>query len=423
MIRPNVDLECHKYKISDLTFTYDGLTEPIVISNNLIKSLMINNDYDNTVTASYMLSLTVPNQYYNQICSNMNTLTVTFTISKCFLGLIKGTEEDEYENKLEQNVDYARLTLKAINDQELGTSNISRIPDTDDVTVVDEGDSEKFTGYELIGLNLYLYDADKMEKYKKNKSFIIGGGLNDVIYQLFVQRGFKDLLIDTTANEAGIYTIPYGNLGENLTNLNGYYGIYDYPFMFYMDAKRNYLINKGNLGRCVEKGELGSVNIYLERLDSPGAINVTGCYADEENKIYVLNAGSFAINDNDSAIDYIAGGNITTVIRGTGEIKHDKIGTYDIDRSYVVDNNKQHSQLIYTIKESKRSLNMVFENVELGIFTPNKSYAIISDPSYYNKDFEIDGKYRLAASKIVINKQGENEFKLSNTITLVKSEK
>ena len=98
MIRPNVDLECHKYKISDLTFTYDGLTEPITISSDLIKTLLISNDYDNTVTASYMLSLTVPNKYYNQICSNMNTLTVTFTISKCFLGLIKGTEEDEYES-------------------------------------------------------------------------------------------------------------------------------------------------------------------------------------------------------------------------------------------------------------------------------------------------------------------------------------
>ena len=72
--------------------------------------------------------------------------------------------------------------------------------------------------------------------------------------------------MDAVANNVGkTYAIPYGDLGFNIQKANEYYGIYEYPYLFYMDPKRTYLINKGNLGRCLEKGELGTVNIYLEK--------------------------------------------------------------------------------------------------------------------------------------------------------------
>jgi hypothetical protein len=392
-----IEMERHKYKMSNLILTYKDQTEPITIYSNLVKSFTTCNDFENNVTPSYLLSLTVPKVYYEKIRTNMSSLTVTFSLYRIFVGVVKDESKQEYaeQENVNQEILYKNFTLKAIDDSSISVNTINRLP-KDVMKNPDSTATEDYT-QDLLPLDLYLYDFESLKKYKINSSFIIDGGINDCIYQIFKSRGFEKLLVDSVpSNVSSQYVVPYGHLGDNISKLNEYYGIYDYPYLFYIGSRRVYLINKGNLGRCLEKGELGSVNIYLEKLDS-GSITVeSGCYCDDNAKLYMLNGLSFDIVDNDSAIDYVAGGNITTVIRGTGEIKHDIIGDYDVERSFVVNNSKQHSQLIYSIKESRRNVSLIFENVDIDIFTPNKSYRIIPDETYYSSDYNIGGKYRLS---------------------------
>lgn len=427
MIRPNVNLEKYSYKISDVTFSITDKDEQIVIKSDLIRSLSIVNDYENTVTSSYMMSLVVQKSNYEKIIMNMSNINASFTITRTFIGFIYGDESDnnEYENnKTYQDSEFANLNLKVLNEQNINTINANKMNNNELSNKISNIDPESDYTSDLIQLTLYMYDASKLDKYKMNMSFITSGGMNDCIYQLFKQRNMTKLLVDSSnaTSKNGSFAAPYGNLGFNLSKLNEYYGLYDYPYLFFMDVNRTYLINKGNLGRCLEKGEIGTVNIYLEKLEEQVSAIQTGCYCDEENKLYILNAREFEITDNDSSIDYVAGGNITTIIRGTGEIKHDMIGDKKIEKTYVVNNNSQHKQLIYNIKESKRSVGLTFSDVDLNIFSPNKSYVMIPDDTYYSTEYNISGKYRLKSSSILISKQAENSFKSSISTIFCKVE-
>lgn len=427
MIRPSVNLEKYSYKISDVTFSIADKDEQIVIKSDLIRSLSIVNDYENAVTSSYMMSLVVQKSNYEKIIMNMSNINASFTITRTFIGFIYGDESDnnEYENnKTYQDSEFANLNLKVLNEQNINTINANKVNNDELSNQISNISPDSDYTSDLIQLTLYMYDASKLDKYKVNMSFITSGSMNDCIYQLFSQRNMNKLLVDpsnaTSKNRS--FAAPYGNLGFNLSKLNEYYGLYDYPYLFFMDVNRTYLINKGNLGRCLEKGEIGTVNIYLEKLEEQVSAIQTGCYCDEENKLYILNAREFEITDNDSSIDYVAGGNITTIIRGTGEIKHDMIGDKKIEKTYVVNNNSQHKQLIYNIKESKRSVGLTFSDVDLNIFSPNKSYVIIPDDTYYSTEYNISGKYRLKSSSILINKQAESSFKSSISTIFCKVE-
>lgn len=427
MIRPSVNLEKYSYKISDVTLGLVEKDEQVVIPANLVRTLSISNDYENNVISSYMMTMMIQKENYEKVVTNMSDINATFTITRTFLGFADGGESDnnEYEsNKTYQDSDYATVTLKVLNESNLNTVDANKMPTTDLSNVVTNIDSSSDYTQDLIQLTLYMYDANKLNKYKTNMSFITSGGMNDCIYQLFKQRNMSNLLVDSSSASStnGTFAAPYGNLGFNLNKLNEYYGIYDYPYMFFMDINRTYLINKGNLGRCLEKGEIGTVNIYLEKLEEQVSAIQTGCYCDEDNKLYILNAQEFEVTDNDSSIDYVAGGKITTIIRGTGEIKNDEVGDTKIERTYVVNNDRQHKQLIYNIKESKRSIGLNFTDVDLNIFTPNKSYVLIADDTYYSNDYNINGKYRLSSSCIYISKQAEGSFKSNIGVVLNKVE-
>lgn len=427
MVRPNVKLERYMYSFSDLMITSSKFDGIITIKSDKIRTLTIKNQFDSNVSAGLLISFMCSKDYYETILTNIDTLYVSFDLYKIFVGYVDDDSKNiNFDNQsLQKKLCYS-LKLKAMNADNLSTyvatvmkndglSEIDNDPASDElVTMSNDGKQD------LILTSFYLYDDSNISKYKMNKSYIIKGGLNDALYVMLNDRGFSNILMDSTNDTSlNTYAIPYGHLGHNLEKLNEYYGIYNSPYLFFMGIDKIYLLNKENIGNCLTENELGSVNIYLENSRLLGSIN-SGCYIDMDNKIYILNTQGFDINDNDSEIDYAIGGIINTVVRGTGEVYKDKIGDYDVERSYVVQNPKQHKQLIYNIKESKRSINLVFENVDITIFTPNKKYSLITDETFYNKNYNINGSYRLNSSNILFTKDGEEHFKASIQTTLKK---
>ena len=112
MIRPVKNLERYKYVISDIVFAYNPSEESIKIPSTLIKTFCIKHDFDKNVTPAYMLSMTVPKSYYELITTNMNTLTVTFSIYRQFIGIVTQSSVDSYndiDNTIQNNL-YASLT-------------------------------------------------------------------------------------------------------------------------------------------------------------------------------------------------------------------------------------------------------------------------------------------------------------------------
>ena len=208
-------------------------------------------------------------------------------------------------------------------------------------------------------------------------------------------------------------------MGDNLNSLNKYYGIYQTPYLFFMDLDTIYLLEKGKVGNTLKAEELKTVSIYLNKQSDISYIN-TGSYADSDNNMYILNTSAFEIEDNDSTIDYAIGGTINTVIGGTGEVKTDKFGDYNVERTVIVDNEYQHSQLVYNAKEQKRSIILTFDNIDLSIITPNKKYTILPDETFYDNKYNIKGDYRLSSMRLLLKRMADDELKASIQILLNK---
>ena len=173
MIRPVKNLERYKYVISDIVFAYNPSEESIKIPSTLIKTFCIKHDFDKNVTPAYMLSMTVPKSYYELITTNMNTLTVTFSIYRQFIGVVTQSSVDSYndiDNTIQNNL-YASLTLKAINESSLSTITANRLHN-DTIKNKETSDTVDYT-QNLIPLDLYLYDYSKLSNYKINSSFVI----------------------------------------------------------------------------------------------------------------------------------------------------------------------------------------------------------------------------------------------------------
>lgn len=409
----NVPMERHKYTISDIILTADGFEEPITVRKDFIRSFSQINDYDNAISPKILLTFEIEKEYYESIILNMNTLVATFTIYKVFLGQILENKDISVE-EVEQEHIWKEVTLKAANDDNISMGNANKLMEDDEYKNESIDNSQK-----TVPVNLLLYDNKNIEKYRKNNYFIINGGKNDVLYNFLKDREFTNILMSPTDNKHETYAIPYGHMGDNLSNFNKYYGIYQTPYLFFMDLDTIYLLEKGKVGNTLKVDELKTVSIHLNKQSDVSYIN-SGSYTDTENGMYVINSTAFEIVDNDSTMDYAVGGTVKTVIGGTGEVKTDKFGDYNVERTVVVDNDFQHSQLIYNIKEQRRSIALTFTNIDLSIITPNKKYTILPDETFYDNKYNIKGDYRLSSMRLLLKRTADDELKSSIQILLNK---
>lgn len=397
MIRPIKDLELYKYSLSDILFYANNFDDPITIKPLQVLSLTILKNYEKNIVPLMFMSLHVKRTEYEKIVTSMNTLTVEFSMYKT-----KASEDESNYNKIQYSSPYINGRFKAYNKDLLDTRVTGQLKNSID----DSTNSTQLT----VELNLYLYDYQSILKYKKNKSYITTGTTNDLLFLSLKDRGFTNILISpSTPNINKDFIVPYGSLGDNFDFIDTYYGIYDNPRMFFADFDTTYLLDKGNSGKSLRKGELASTLIYLEKTEESTS-SYNGCYIDENNGQYILNASFFSINDSDSMIDFNSAGKLKSMIFGTAEEFNDSPGDYAIENALLINNSKEHTQILFNIKDTKRTMNIEFSDIDLSIITPNKKYTLIPD-SVYDSNYLIKGDYRLINSSIVFTRRTEDTMK------------
>ena len=408
MIRPINKLDNYRYVFSDISLTSSNLKEPIDI--HLVRNLGIIHDYDNAISPFMMITVAVSPSSYNSIIENMDTLKFKMNIGKILISSNSTNKDNIHQVKKYISID-GKVTIKdPINTYDMGTIAINK-NETDKKSIRIDSQFSTFT--------FYVYDNEAINKYRTCHSYIIQGGMNDVLYRILADRSFKNILMSNCSNNTyDEYIIPYGNLGKNLEDLNKYYGIYENNYLFYMDTNTTYLINKSAVGSILNSKEYGSVNIYLESLSNPAELS-TGSYSDNVNRLYILNGMNFVVHDNDSTIEYYNAGKITSIINGEKTSQTDVFGKFDVERAFVFDNKYQRTQIISKIKEDKKYIGIELENIDLNIITPNKEYNVILDESYSQR-YDISGKYRLCKSNIIFENIGDNDTDVTIQIGLKK---
>lgn len=395
MIRPVANLELYKYSLSNVLLYADNFDEPITVQPLQVMSLTISKNYEKSVVPLMFMTLHVKREEYEKVVTSMNTLTAEFSVYK--------TRTSEFDNnQIEYGTPYISGRFKAYNKDLLDTRVTGQLKNTKNDTM----NNTQLT----VELDLYLYDYQHVTGYKKNKSYIATGTTNDLLFLSLKDRGFTNIVLSpATPNTYREFVIPYGSLGDNFDFMNTYYGIYDNPRMFFADFDATYLLDKGNIGKSLRKGELASTLIYLEKTEESISIH-SGCYIDEENGQYILNASPFSINDSDSMIDFNSAGKIKTMLIGTADEFNDTPGDYDAENTRLINNPKEHTQMVFNIKDTKRTMNIEFTDIDLSIISPNKKYTLIPD-SVYDPNYSIKGDYRLTHSSIVLTRRTEDTMK------------
>ena len=405
MIRPVKTLDKHKYVFSDISLTSTNLSDPIPVE--IVKSLAITHDYDNAISPFIILTVGIVPSVYQKIIENIDTLRFKMNILKMIVD-----KDDTMEG---QPKNYISLDCKAtIKDQiTTYTSNVLEFEKSQEIQPYEGIDTQ------ISEMTFFLYDDSAIKKYRQCSSYIINGGMNDIVYRILVDRGFKNILISNSENNKfGEYIVPYGNLGENLEFLNSHYGIYSKNYLFYMDINTIYMINKFDVGSVLSNTEYGAVNIYLENIAKSLEVD-GGSYSDSENRLYGLNGIDFLIQDNDSTIYYYDAGKITSAISGTKDVKVDTFSDCDVERAYVFNNANERTQLISKILEDNKIVTVELSEIDLNILTPNKKYNIIIDGDY-GKKYDLNGAYRLASQSILFTTIADETVRGSVQINLKK---
>ena len=394
MIRTVPNLELYKYSISNVMLYADNFDEPIKVQPLQVTSLTISKNYDKSIVPLMFMTLHVKKDEYEKITTSMKTLTAEFSVYK--------TRTSEHDNEsIAYNDPCITGKFKAYNKDLLDT----RVPSQMQDTTTDTTNNTQLT----VEVNLYLYDHQKVLNYRKDKSYIATGTTNDVLLLALKDRGFNNIVLSpSNPNSSREFVIPYGSLGENYDFMNEYYGVYDNPRLFFADFDATYLLDKGRSGQDLRQNELASTFMYLEKTQDPASIH--GCYIDTANGQYILNASPFSVNDSDSMIDFNSAGSLRTMlIGGAGEYQN-TVGDYAVEDAYLINNSKMHTQMLFDIKDTKRTMNIEFSDIDIGIISPNKKYTLIPDSSY-DSNYSVKGDYRLNQSSIVLTRRTEDTMR------------
>ena len=395
MIRTVPNLELYKYSISNVMLYADNFDEPIKVQPLQVTSLTISKNYDKSIVPLMFMTLHVKKDEYEKITTSMKTLTAEFSVYK--------TRTSEHDNEsIPYNDPCITGKFKAYNKDLLDT----RVPSQMQDTTTDTTNNTQLT----VEVNLYLYDHQKVLNYRKDKSYIATGTTNDVLLLALKDRGFNNIVLSpSNPNSSREFVIPYGSLGENYDFMNEYYGVYDNPRLFFADFDATYLLDKGRSGQDLRQNELASTFMYLEKTQDPASIH-SGCYIDTANGQYILNASPFSVNDSDSMIDFNSAGSLRTMlIGGAGEYQN-TVGDYAVEDAYLINNSKMHTQILFDIKDTKRTMNIEFSDIDIGIISPNKKYTLIPDSSY-DSNYSVKGDYRLNQSSIVLTRRTEDTMR------------
>lgn len=399
MLRSIEELDTYRYHCDDVSISVQNSDEPILIEKTFVHGISMVKDFDNKIIPYISLKIQVERDMYRRIQSSLDIMRINLDISKY----------KELDSEIKYRETVLKGSFKLINQDLL------------DPSVVDSQSSDiGDTGNDYIDIDLYLYDDSYIKKYRKMLSNSIRGTLTDLIYHTFQPRGFNNVLMSHIRNDRiGNFVLEYGDLGSNLKFINHIYGIYNSPYMFFMDNDVTYMIDQSQLGKTLRPLEYGLVNMYLEEFSSVESLE-SGCYVDKNNGNYIINMDSIPkIMDIDTNVEYLKYSKLNYIVSGTTHAETLKFGELDIEKACVVNNTKLISQDMFTANESKRSMTISLSNIDIDIITPNKLYCLIPHKSY-DVLYNMRGNYRLSKCVISLVRDGDVDLTSKVVATLNK---
>lgn len=403
MLRSVGDLDQYKYYINDIVISKKGTNDQLVIQSSFIKSISIVNNYDEHIMPIIQVVASVTKDVYKALTIDEANLRALLIVYKSIVNSDTQARELVFKKTFEIRNEYdvqPEEFRTFINEKE------------DDNTI--ESDNPNT----LVDASFYLLDIENINRYRKLSSLSVNTTMTNALAATFASRGFTSVLMNRISGEySGNIVAPTGNLLATLSHLNKYYGIFDTPYLFFMDINKNYLLDKVNLGKAVDVDSPSRVSLFLEE---DGTVEQTDVGCTKENDAYIVNMTEPPkIVKLDNLSELVDGSSIMGVDASTQKVVNLNSGEGTLTKPAFVQNQKIVKQLQHISKEMKSALLVNLIDVDYDMIAPNLIYKVSAHKSYETLN-PINGEYRLSHAIINLFKATDTEFSLTTNLTLRK---
>lgn len=379
----NIINSTQTYK-ANLSIAFDYNNTRTTINSQLVSYIMINHDYENNIVPIIYINLSIPHDLYSMIVSYSGE--GKFYISLSIYNV--NTLNQLSLKKLDGSFDYV-----------CSSSNPDFNSDTNS-----SKDSITSSGY--IKLTLGLVSEDLTNTLRKSYNAIY----RDIDQETLISLALEDTsaIIEPISYNKKYDTIIIPPLDSRYKFLQYIFKkdpFYNTMFRFFMDFNNSYLLSK--TGSNISVGN-SSVNNIIINITSSSDYN---SYTEGVNKIngayYVYINGAYANVTMDNGTNRIMD-SVVTVDEDTG-VEELNIDTSKDSIKKVFIRDKHAAIYKNELNSNEVMVEILKQNIDPSIFTPNKSIIISSDSKLYS---DYNGSYILIYKK-ELYKVEANQFSIS----------
>ena len=407
----------YHYKVESLDIIFPSEGKQYPIEKGLIKSIMVERDYENDFFPVIRLDLSLNTAFYHKIIANKLDVKFRMRLQKYIY---------DTNNNPKVKKDVFNTIFSSFIDEGTPFLDKKEYEEANKVAVLDK-DGQIPTTIGGNDITFYLFKESNLLNSKKIINTVLSSAnMTQTLTFLLSKAGISDVLmvpLDNKNNYNEIILPPLTVLG-NMIYLDNQYGFYKDGTLIFFDIDCVYIIDKSGKCKAFRKGEYKKTVITVRDTINPQSL-MPGSYDDTEKKIIYVNIDprDVAISNMTVIKDQIDGNNrllINPASGATAVIKPKTVqrgeGTYKV--LYKKYNNPFiNSSEQKRVESDNRVINVTMSDIDIDAFTPNKEFTFTFEDIVINK--QMGGNYRLVNSNFIFVKNGDY-FKLNGTATFKK---
>lgn len=383
-----------KYRIKTFDLTI-GSTYKYSVSNKLIMSMTIVEDYDKFIFPYFEMVFAVPTNTYRLLQKHAEDIKATMNLQKA-----------KFKDAVTLEVDTSNAFRNCLNQ----TFYVMFTDTTPELTEAEQKiveQSENAYGT-LSTVKVLLYPYEYYKKFDNVANDVLRNAtLADALTYCINKAGISNVLFSPPTNckrynQFIITPIPFKNQVERICNS---YAMHTYGTLIFFGLDRMYIIDKEPKCTAYETNEFTITYIVADG-KSPSTSQTGGCYEHQTKKYNLVNATNIDIKDKQQTALKTAGSNIIAVDSSGTVTKSDTSGSGTTKVIVQEEGDNTLSAVNRGIIETKFILTANFANIDIQMLTPNKQFILTLDGTSEKATY--NGRYRITRVSHVFAKDGDN---------------
>lgn len=397
----------YRYQVESLKILFPEKGKHYEIDPKLIKSLVIERDYEIDFFPVIQLNVSLDTELYYMIIEEKLTVRFQIRLQKYIFEENAATAPVKKDVFNAQFVAYIDENTPFLNKAEhKAASEINSASTSPGKTPGTVGGND---------LTFYLFRADDIMNSKRIVNTVLSSAtMTNAIAYILASLGYTRTLMTPLDNKQSYSEVVLPPLGflANLVYLENQFGLYHKGAVIFFDLDAFYIINKVPACTAYRKGEFKNT-VFMVRDSTNSNKFTSGSYDDDKQKTTFINVfpENIQINTSSVAKDQIEGSHrlIINPFAGFTVDVRSKVdqrggGTHKVIYNKYNNSFKNNAEKA-KIESDGRLKVLAVSDVDISAFTPNKLFTFKYEDSAINK--VEGGNFRIVKSVFALTSQGD----------------